>query len=436
MTARMPTRYVVRRRPTFARIAAVAILGSLAIAAQAAEADASMFSLRGFGTFGAVHSNQNQADFVGNFFQPNGAGHWRSTAISADSKLGVQLDARFGDKLSGVVQVVSQYRYDGSYTPQLEWANLKYQATPDFDLRLGRFVASTFLMSEANLVGYAHPWVRPPQELYAMLPISNKDGIDAIYRFDLGAALDTVQVSYGRSVKKLAGGGEATADHYLDVHNTLTWDATTFHVGYTSIDADFHTAGIDALFDGLVQFGNTVPGPAGQQALRIEHQRRALNTPYAIVTVGVNHDPGDWLLMAEWARAMTQNPVFAADTTAWYVTGGYRIGAFTPYATVAQVRPKKLITAPIPTAGLTAADAARAAALNGGVAALINGFAFSQDSISAGLRWDFRKDMDLKVQYEHLRTGSGSSGRLINAQPGFRSGDTADVFSVALDFVF
>jgi len=52
------------------------------------------------------------------------------------------------------------------------------------------------------------------------------------------------------------------------------------------------------------------------------------------------------------------------------------------------------------------------------------------------VRWDFLPDYALKLQYERLRPTGGSSGTLINVQPGFVSGHPLHVVSLALDFVF
>ena len=58
-----------------------------------------------------------------------------------------------------------------------------------------------------------------------------------------------------------------------------------------------------------------------------------------------------------------------------------------------------------------------------------------QRSMSVGARWDFMKNIALKVQYDHTRIGAGSSGTLTNIQPGFVSGGTLNLFSIAIDFV-
>ena len=59
-----------------------------------------------------------------------------------------------------------------------------------------------------------------------------------------------------------------------------------------------------------------------------------------------------------------------------------------------------------------------------------------QSTTSAGVRWDFIKNVDLKLQYDHTRLGEGSPGLLINLQPGFRPGGTVDLFSAAIDFIW
>ena len=53
-----------------------------------------------------------------------------------------------------------------------------------------------------------------------------------------------------------------------------------------------------------------------------------------------------------------------------------------------------------------------------------------------GLRWDFLRNLDLKVQADHTRLGADSFGTLINVQPGLRPGGTVNLFSAVVDFVF
>ena len=102
------------------------------------------FVFSGFGTLGVVHSSEDQADFTSTFFKPNGAGYSHAWSGAVDSLLAVQVVAKPTAKLSAVVQVISEQRYDGTYWPHVEWANVKYQFTPDFSVRVGRTVLPAF----------------------------------------------------------------------------------------------------------------------------------------------------------------------------------------------------------------------------------------------------------------------------------------------------
>jgi hypothetical protein len=59
-----------------------------------------------------------------------------------------------------------------------------------------------------------------------------------------------------------------------------------------------------------------------------------------------------------------------------------------------------------------------------------------QTSVAAGLRWDLRTNMALKVQYDRVTPHDGSRGTFINTTPRFQSERTSHVASVALDFVY
>src|SRR5580692_8197748 len=117
----------------------VALLCYPAIASADAEVPgASMFSFSGFGTLGVVHSSDHDADFTSTIFKPNGAGYSHDWSPDVDSLVGAQVIANFAPHLSAMLQVISQQTYDGTYTPHVEWANIKYELTPEASIRVGR----------------------------------------------------------------------------------------------------------------------------------------------------------------------------------------------------------------------------------------------------------------------------------------------------------
>jgi hypothetical protein len=397
------------------------------------------FSLSGFGTLGIVHSSEAQADFVGSFFQPNGAGFTHRWSAGVDSKLGLQMDAHFNDRFSAVVQVVAQHQYDNHYWPDLEWANLKYQFSPDVSVRVGRTVSPFFMVSDSGLVGYTLPWVRPPLEFYGLLPLNHTDGIDATYRFRLNEVTSSIRASYGQFTTNTTGGGEARATHLFNISDTLEYGPGALRFGYLSSRVSIRNPGLDALFAGFVQFGqtlSTIPGlqATGARALALADRYRVSNAPYSIITVGASLDPGRWMLMTEWGKGDAS--AAASNATAWYATGGYRIGAFTPFVTLAQLESDKPSEPGISITGLPTPLAEAAGALNGGLDAVLNAFAASQRSVSAGVRWDFMRSAALKLQYDFLHLDAGSNGRLINVQPGFQPGSDLTLFNATIDFVF
>ncbi len=402
----------------------------------------SIYSFSGFGTLGMVHSNADKADFIGGVSQPNGAGYSHEWSADVDSKVGVQMNANFTDQLSGVVQVVSEHRYDNRYTPQVEWANLKYQVTHDFDVRLGRTVDNLYMQSDIRLVGYAYPWLRRPREIYGLIPVNHKDGADATYRFQIGEAANTLQVSYGKTTLKIPNGRVVEVRKIFTFSDSVEYGAATVRVGYTSLKADFHSVNRDLVINSLLQFGTSlaaVPSPSFQaasaQAFALANKYDFVNDPYSVITAGASYDPGSWLIQAEWAKTPT-SPALVPRSTAWYIAGGYRIDKFTPYLMLASVTAKQFSEPGISTVGLPPPLAATAARLNGGLTAAISSFTFTQKTFSAGVRWDLMKDIDLKFQYDRLKTGTGSTGLLGNIQPGFQSGQKINVYSATMDFVF
>jgi hypothetical protein len=381
------------------------------------------FLFNGFGTLGVVHSSEDKADFASNFLKPNGAGYTRAWSADVDSRLGGQVTAILTDQLSAVLQGISEQRYDNTYRPIIEWANLKYKITPDFSVRAGRIALSTFLAADYRKVGYAIPWVRPPVEVYGLVPISNSDGVDLAYRLHVAEATNTTQASYGQT--KVRDDSSTTKVKSLyGFANTTEIGPATVRVSYLrgNLTGDYSRA----FFDLFRQFG-----PEGDAIADKYDVNNKLTT---FVGLGGSYDPGNWFLMAEWSKENTHSILGA--NTGWYASSGYRFGKFTPYLTYAQVKLDSNKSDPgLTTASLPPASAAAAASLNAALNSFLGSNA-AQKTISVGTRWDFAKNIALKLQYDHIRLSSGSQGTLINTQPDFQRGGKVNLFTTVLDFVF
>jgi opacity protein-like surface antigen len=405
-------------------IACTALSFGLANRCWADDLDKPIFSIAGFGTLGVVHSSEDQADFVENYLQPTGAGYTSNWSGSVDSRLGVQFTGNFTPSLSAVVQVVSEQRYDDSYEPTVEWANLKYQVTPDFSVRVGRIALPSFLAADYRDVGYAMPWVRTPEEVYDLVPITNSDGIDFRYRMHIGEANSTWQASFGVTNIGAPGGYSATVRAIRGITNTTEFGSTTIRVNYLQGKLSLNSA--DALFDGFNEFGP--PGVA------ITNRYNADDKVASFAGIGINYDPGQWFLMAEIGQAKTNS--FIGNETGGYISSGYRFGKIAPYITLARVDGNSNRSDPgLPTTGLPPQLAAEAMGLNQGLNDILASLAI-QKSVAIGVRWDAMKNVAFKAEYEAIQLGAGSPGNLINPQPDFTGGGRVNVFSVLVDFVF
>lgn len=382
------------------------------------------FSFSGYGTFGAVHSDYREADFTSSVLKGEGAGASRALAYNVDSRIGGQVDAKFNSKWSAVLQVVVEQRYDLSYKPQIEWANIKYQATPDLALRFGRIALPIFLVADYRKIGYAYPWVRTPNEVYGGVPISSSDGIDMAYRWRMGGIKHATQAFYGVNTIRLTDLNRSRARAIIGVSHTIERGAATLRASAFTARLDVNI--VRDLFEGFRQFG-----PRG---VAIAEQYDVANKRVKGIAAGVNYDPGTWFLMAEGGAMRSDS--FFGKTVGMYASAGYRAGAFTPYVIYSMTDAKSPRSDPgLPLAGLPPAFAVPAAQLNAGLNNLLETRA-SQANIGAGVRWDLRSNVALKLQYERFKPDEGSRGTMINLRPGFRSGTPVHVTSAVLDVVF
>jgi hypothetical protein len=67
----------------------------------------------------------------------------------------VQMRAEISDKLNATIQLVAKGA-DG-WSPDVDWAYLSYQTSPDGSLMVGRRMLPMYYFSEYMEVGYAYP---------------------------------------------------------------------------------------------------------------------------------------------------------------------------------------------------------------------------------------------------------------------------------------
>jgi hypothetical protein len=363
---------------------------SLAMPTQAARLADMDVEVAGYFTAGVVTSDNDRGEFlqsVGEEF-----------AFDVDSVLGLRLDVQVDEKTSVALQVRASGR-DTDDSLEVDWAYVGYQLNDEILVRGGRIAFPAFMISEMIEVGYAYPWIRPPVEVYGQVPFTSMYGGDLLYRVNWADIDWTVQPFIGqeRDVDSqmglttfnagVLGFQPGTLDVTLDnegiygLNLMADVDWATFRVGY-SIGSDA-TATTPAFFPaaGLVQ-----------------------GVKVSFFNAGMNFDWNNIVGYSEFTRAKLDG--LYPDTTAWYVTLGYRMGDLMPHVTFADVSTDD--NSPL---------------------------APEQDSVTLGLRYEVSDSSALKVEWQRLKTDSGLFG---NAGFSFSNdpGDSVNVISVAFDVVF
>jgi hypothetical protein len=361
-------------------MAAMMLATVYACGARAGDVGGIEFSLNGFGTLGVVHSDYDQADFVtSNPWNPHGVGYSGSWGADQDSKLGLQVTASMG-RFTAIVQGITKLRYDNTFRPYLEWANLKYDILPTLSVRIGRVVLPTLLSSDTENVGYVRPWVRTPAEVPIQLPITNSDGVDVSYLFKTGGASHRLQLVYGENKSKLPWGENFDNTDIKTVADTIEYGALTLHLAYQNMDYS-------------VSDGN---GGTAKYAFKA-------------FEAGVSYEPEDWFITAEQYNTRDEG---VGHTQASYIGTGYRIANFTPFLLWSKIRHTSAGTFELKPF-------------------------FDQQTWAAGLRWDFMGNVAAKLQYGRSELDSPyTPTSFINLQPGFQTGDRAHIFSATIDFVW
>ena len=413
----------------------VALLLSPIIAlSQTVDNGPSKLRVSGFGTLGITHVDGPQEwGYRRNISQPANDGGLRA---DIDSRVGVQLNYSFSPQFELVTQVIAKRRSSYAATNDIiEWAFAAYRPKPDISIRLGRLSVDSFLLADYRNVGFAYRFARPPVEVYGTLPLSF-DGIDVSKDFSFENSRWRLKLFGGSSTTgDLSVNGRSKIGPIVGVTSSRESGGLTLRAGYVHVVLAENSPFLDPLLeslDGMTMFPiPTIASQADYLKERLDNEGKST----AYFALGLNYERNDWLFTME----VTKNSGFSpARFTAGYVGIGKRINAFTVFGNVGRIEsPNSAISAPdwastlAPILGPSVALQSQTLASTAAV--VINKSAVSQRNFSVGARWDFRANMAIKVQWEHIDVNE-YGGRLWSNST--LEGGSANVTSLSIDFVF
>ncbi|MFK7858242.1 MAG: porin [Granulosicoccus sp.] len=371
----------------------------------------------GFGTLGYAITDSDTAEYRTGKAQ-DGADDRGSFEV--DTRLGVQADFMISHNSSATLQLLAREGGDGDPEVEAGWAFLKKQINDSVGVRVGRIGLGLYMASEFQEVGFAHPLLRPPEETYVQVPLYSLDGIDIIGNIDIGETQLTFQLIAGQTKTKFFDDLDIDAKFIGGINITAETDHWRWRITHNEGSLSVTSANLLALGEGLSQASVFLP--------ELADIAEDFNDEYKDVSfsgIGVEYEQEKLFLQAELTTRTVDQ--FLPDTTAWYVVAGYRFGSFAPYAYFSQLRQNSKESIDFP-------DVPQ---LQEAAASVENIYASAdQQSVAVGLRWDFRPNIAFKAQVEHLDFNNNGVSFSREGGAGLVGEDSANLYSVALDFIF
>lgn len=395
-----------------------------------AQAEGSAWTFGGFGTLGASRSSTDDAHYLREQNQPLGVA--RDFTFRLDSRLGLQVNGALSDTLRATVQVVSKYRYDKTWTPDISWALLAWSPTPDLQVRAGRVGFDVFMDSDSRDVGYSFLWARPPVEYFGGLPVSHLDGLDVAHSFALGDATTLrLKVYGGTASEKMPAGGEEPLDFGgsrlmggLIEGTSGPWRA---RLGFARFEPHRNfPAPVADLQSGLRFFASALGDP------RLAKAADDLNFAghhVGYYSAALSYDQDGFQSQVALARFKT-DMVISPDSWSGFVSVGYRVGKVVPYLAFGRLVSSR---PPLDLGSLPFVPAPEAQSLVAGLRLVMKASQNDQHTLTAGLRWNVADQACVKLQVDHSQAHQANA-LWSRVQPAWNG--RATVLTATLDFVF
>ena len=356
--------------------------------------------LSGYLTFATTYASTDNTGDITYYNALANTDHWDFDTRM--NHVGVQIYSALTDKISVTLALTAQGGQSG-YEVTPEWAYGTYQFNQDWGLRMGRFKGPFYMVSDYRDVGYAYPWVRPPEEVYSTNPIKSVNGLDLVFQKTVN------DVNYLLEIY----GGSGTNETLVNANLAPGFcPPATCPYAPTDVPFEFETynsAGFSASIG-----TEAITFRAGYYNTKVNAPPIVSAESGSFAGVGLIVDWRNILFYSEYVQRDTDNTptmsVAFPDQNAWYATLGYRFSSFLPYVTFADI------------------DEGNDAVPN----------ALRQSSVALGLRWDIDDAAAVKFEAKQIDPGESSFGGPY-AKYGLWDGalvDKGNVYTITFDTIF
>ncbi len=387
--------------------------------------------IHGYGSVGGAYQKNHNILYRNSLNTDNGSrGNF---SFETDSKMGLQLDIEPVEKLTFTLQGLASQNNANNKFLSVEWANLKYKFSDEFDIRVGKMQLPAFMYSDVINLAYAYDWIRLP-DMYSTIPFHSYRGVELNYNTDYEYFSIDLKLMHGKendSIKIKEANTDVFKDSKVEVNDLygivlgISIEELKLRFAYTKFDFTLKNKQVDEL---LAQF-NSLGIPVITSSIdkyKINH------TPSSYIEFGISYDFENAYILGEYMRLDSDS--FKSDTNSWYISTGYHFEQLTPFITYSKTTSKsnyKDINIPIgsppPVAGVIIGA-------NAAYANFTSKTKIDQDTTSLGVRYDLSDNLALKIQYDYVQEKKESSSVFVH----FNNEPQTDlhVFSATINYVF
>lgn len=343
----------------------------------------------------------------------------KEPSFDKDTNVGIQITKYIQDDVNVTVQLYAEGYSD--FDVEATWAFIEWEPNDMFQFRAGRVRTNPYMLSDYVNVAYAYPWIRPPQEVYSQIPISNFTGFDMRFRLHIGTRDLSLSGFWGSTSGELTfpvGPNSSLLDiidmqlrHLVSFNIKFGDEVFSVRAGYEATEVNLYPNS-GTLMGGLNDFVNTMIG-YGMLGPDYVNYFSAENAHGSFMGVGYQFDWNNIVSMGELVQRRFSTPI-VSNPIGWYLMGGYRVKQLLPHITFAREKiadndvrhfnssvnsflmnpPPFGLGSPVPL------DTIAQALI--GTSYYYSGGAGNQTSVTLGIRWDIIDGVALKAEYCHV----------------------------------
>lgn len=383
----------------------------------------------GFATIGASYNSSRQFDYVRDLLQSNGVGKRKQLDFGLDSLAGLQITGRWSDQLETTVQAVI-HRGEKDLQTDLTWGFIKYRPQEEIDLRFGRLGFDVYPLADSRNVAYSYIWIRPPVEYFGELIVSYIDGADAVFQYPHGNNQIKFKAYAGNARERMLA---AAPNIFFSIDGSHIWGA---HVEYQSSSwlgrVGYSELKFSSEFPSLQGLLSTLQSPAlmqfGPAANSLANHLSFKDKKIQYLSAGIVYDEGPMQAQFMLGRLKSQTLGFNSNIAA-FVTLAYRIQSWTPYLSLAKVRP---LDSASPVTGIALGANPLIGQLETRVQNYLRSTRNEQQSMSLGWKYSVNQQSDVRLQIDKIH----NRGPFIVRNASVDWNGKATIIGVSYNFIF